>query len=1277
MKYPVWKPILFLVILGLAALFLSNKGLNKGIDLAGGTVLTYQVNVPEEVDNPTEAIDETITILADRVDPSGVMNLIWRRVGTSRVEVQMPLASDDVRTKRRAFENQIEQLTQAPVSPDVLDAALAVKGDAQTQELTNVAAGRSDIQSKLTEAAEAIASLNDAEAELSTAEASFAETNTALDAARKALTEYLANKATGAGDDTEADPKEGELRAAIQRGENMDRAAYANVSAQAKAVREAQGAVDTIKASVLESPISRLTIDTIASLSDQPTKDTPSLRAQAIEELKTSNPSLADQIDKVFVVYADLEKIKGPLDDPEDLKALLRGSGILEFRIAASTQLPLDPAEYFTRLADNGPTAEPNAPYVWRKIRDLEQWLSDNDLGTSDVEAMSDEQVRSYFQTSQGLYGARFGEDYYLLLGNTSDTSVTQRDKGWAVAGVTRGQAPNGFPAVNFNLNPIGANALKRVTAPNIGQPMAILLDGNVLTAPRVNSALSKTVQVTGDFSTADVTYLIRSMKAGSLDATLSDNPISEKTVGPAIGKDNLSKGLKASIIALAMVSVFMIIYYFFAGGVAVVALLANMLLILGVLAFVDATFTLPGIAGLVLTIGMAVDANVLIFERIREELKAGRRLDAAVREGYGKALSTILDANLTTLITCIVLGYTATADIKGFAVTLGIGIAATLFTALFGTKMILDAYVQFSKARTLSMLPMAMPALEGLLSPKVNWLKLRPIFMVFSVVTIGLGLTLVASRGSDMLDIEFRSGTAVSFRLAETQEGQQQFFPRSSVEDLLKDYADVAGELRDGKSIEAFAPEQQSKAELLSRLQEESNQRFAEATTTAESTGLPPELDQAADFTLFGTATIVTEGDTSEQDGQLMASGFSVQTLITDDRAVSNFITSVFGDKLKQDPSVSFQGDDFVEMTNDTPVFRISASRGGQATLGENVPGLAVGQDINVTEFLGGIAIVIDDMSVALSADQFEERIARIRRQPNFSGLVPDQFKIIGLRPAGTVQVQSPGVDGKMNTVAQPAFTAFAFLAKSDGINYAQDIDAFRDIGGFADVEWHVVREAMVRGSALDSVTKFSAQVSETMKQQAFTAMFLSLLAVVIYIWLRFGSFRYGLAAIICLVHDVAITLGLIGITGYLMQVPGVSSLFILEDFKINLAIVAALLTIVGYSLNDTIVIFDRIRENRGRQARATPAMVNDSINQTISRTILTSGTTMIALFVLYLFGGPGVHGFAFAMLMGVMIGTYSSIAIAAPILLWGYTPEKNQAKAQTQSTPTTADES
>jgi SecD/SecF fusion protein len=298
---------------------------------------------------------------------------------------------------------------------------------------------------------------------------------------------------------------------------------------------------------------------------------------------------------------------------------------------------------------------------------------------------------------------------------------------------------------------------------------------------------------------------------------------------------------------------------------------------------------------------------------------------------------------------------------------------------------------------------------------------------------------------------------------------------------------------------------------------------------------------------------------------------------------------------------------------------------------------------DPNVQDMVGGVAVILEDLAPALSIEAVQERITRMRRQPAYEQLGLKGVEVFGLQRAGS------------NREGEPTYRKLAVVLSDYETNYAEDRTDFNNPLGLAASGWDIVRDALQSDSSLASVSNFSSQVSGTMKQQAIVAMVLSLLAVVAYIWLRFGSLRYGLAAIAALVHDVSITLGVLAICGFLVDIPGLHQALLLDDFKINLALVAALLTIVGYSLNDTIVVFDRIRENRGRLPRATPAIINTSINQTVSRTVLTSGTTLIAVLTLYVLGGPGVHGFAFAMLIGILVGTYSSIAIAAPILLIG----------------------
>ena len=308
---------------------------------------------------------------------------------------------------------------------------------------------------------------------------------------------------------------------------------------------------------------------------------------------------------------------------------------------------------------------------------------------------------------------------------------------------------------------------------------------------------------------------------------------------------------------------------------------------------------------------------------------------------------------------------------------------------------------------------------------------------------------------------------------------------------------------------------------------------------------------------------------------------------------------------------------------------------------LGDNIDRSGVVAD--VTDYLGGVAIILDDMDPPPTLDELKTRIERMRLQPGFDTL--------GYRPSSVIGLN---LDTSHQTDSAARYRS-AVVVTMDGVtNYVDAPDTFNAPDGLAATEWKLVHAAARRDTSLESVSNFSSQVSRTMQQQAIVALVLSLLAVVIYIWIRFGSLRYGLAAIAALVHDVLIALGAVALAGYIDDT-ALGGALMLNDFKINLALVAAVLTIVGYSLNDTIIVFDRIRENRGRLTRVNTKIINDSVNQTISRTVMTSGTTLLAVSTLYVLGGEGVHGFAFSMLVGVLAGTYSSIVIASPILLWG----------------------
>ena len=352
----------------------------------------------------------------------------------------------------------------------------------------------------------------------------------------------------------------------------------------------------------------------------------------------------------------------------------------------------------------------------------------------------------------------------------------------------------------------------------------------------------------------------------------------------------------------------------------------------------------------------------------------------------------------------------------------------------------------------------------------------------------------------------------------------------------------------------------------------------------------------------------------------------------------------TTFSDVLDKEAPLNFRG---AAGPNESvpPISRSVAVPVLQGNLGQNI-GRSDIQD-NVADYLGGGVILLPQIDPPASVEGIRRRVDRAWQgiQGEELNLAYRPFMVAGMDVAEGTDAAGDSVYASAAVVVGPDTHA----------NYTEDAEQFYSNGaGHATRVWQLVHGGMRRDTSLDSVSKISPQVSGTMRTRAVVAMLLSLLAIVAYIWLRFGSIRYGMAAIVALVHDVVITLGVLAILGVIHD-SAIGRALMLTDFKVNLALVAALLTIIGYSLNDTIVIFDRIRENRGRLAHASTSVLNTSINQTISRTVLTSGTTFIAVLTLYLFGGEGVHGFALAMLIGVIVGTYSSIAIAAPLLLIG----------------------
>lgn len=713
------------------------------------------------------------------------------------------------------------------------------------------------------------------------------------------------------------------------------------------------------------------------------------------------------------------------------------------------------------------------------------------------------------------------------------DPDPEKRITGRLLVGVRPTITEKGW-AVSFTFNNRGGFLFGQVTSRNLPQEgegffthLAVLLDDRIHSAPTINARITTSGVIEGRFTEEEVNTLADVLNAGALEVPLIKEPVTEATVSALLGKDVQQKGFLSIGIAVAAVFIFTLVYYLKAGFVADVCLALNILLVMGAMSMIDATFTLPGLAGLVLTIGMAVDANVLIFERMREEQARGSSIRMSVKNGFEKAFSTIFDSNITTLLTAVVLYYIGTDQVKGFAVTLFIGILTSMFSTLYIGRLIFDIAEQKRWLKDLRM--MSLVSAQG-----VNFLGKKQIAFAASGILIVGGLIAVGMRGNDNLDIDFRGGSMVTF------------------------------------GFEGETPEEPEVRALIEPKFEES---ISIEQLTVKQTD---EAGTVIERKLYRLRTVV--GDTSE---------------------VSQKIKSAFADSKY---SLEQQ-----HLTIDTENI---------ATITELDPSSQLDQ-----AFLNGHTATVKVTQKMTPGALADDAVAVYAAQKNLS--TSDVTELIESVQAG----------GKTDEIA---------------LGFSPTIDPAEIPGILTGLKAELERDPH-----FEEINSFDQSVTGDAKWAAITAMVVSLLIIVGYLWIRFQRVTFGIAACAALVHDVLIVLGMVAIGAYLSGTP-LSSIFLLEDFKINLPIIAAFLTIIGYSLNDTIVVFDRIREIRGRNPALTEEMVNTSLNQTLSRTILTSLTTFIVVVILYVMGGEGIHGFAYCLMLGIIVGTYSSIYVAAPILVW-----------------------
>ena len=551
-------------------------------------------------------------------------------------------------------------------------------------------------------------------------------------------------------------------------------------------------------------------------------------------------------------------------------------------------------------------------------------------------------------------------------------------------------------PYVSLDLTGRGGKVFAHITEKNVGRRMAIVLDGVVRSAPVIRERiLGGSAQISGSFTHEEAADLAIVLRVGALPAPV--DIIQNMTVGSTLGQDSINQGITSGAFGALMVVVFMLIYYRLSGVIANSALVLNILLLFSGLAVLNATLTLPGIAGIILSIGMAVDANVLIFERMREEYALGKSVKSSIDGGFSNAFSTIVDSQVTTLITSVALFMFGTGPIKGFAVTLSLGIIFNLFAALFFSRLMFDTINAVHPMKRLNFMRITK-------KPKLDYLKIKNITYTLSAVMVVIGFVafIQIARGHANMGVDFSGGSLLQYK-----------------------------------------------------------------------------ADQ--DFTMAQ-----------------VRDAFSKNNM----------------------------------------------------------------QDINLQEVENEHRLIIKVKKSAAVVANLGDKVGSI-----LSSELPDKH-----------------------------FT-------------------------------------------LESQSEIGSSVSSVLRNKAIQAIFISLAGVIIYLAVRF-DIRFGLAGAAATFHDVMVVLGICW----------------LMDIEVTLLLVTALLTLAGYSLNDSVIVFDRIRENMSKtDERSLTRVINDSINQTLSRTIVTSGTTVIVLIALYFGGGAVIHDFAFALLIGIIVGTYSSIFIASPLLtLW-----------------------
>ncbi len=807
-----------------------------------------------------------------------------------------------------------------------------------------------------------------------------------------------------------------------------------------------------------------------------------------------------------------------------------------------------------------------------------------------------------------------------------------------------------GRNAIAFKLNSEGSSRMYMLTSLNKDLPMGIVLDNQLHNAPNINSAIHSRGEITGQFSTREINELINNLNSGKLDVALNNEPISEDFIESTLGNELKQKGFWAIGISLVLVLVFMVFYYRFAGIVATMALLLNMLLILALIMAIDQPLSLTGLAGLVLTVGMSVDANVLIFERIREELDRGAAMRMAIRNGFDKATTTIVDANVTTLITAVVLYAIGTEQIKGFSVTLFLGILMSMFTAIYVSRLVFDIWERKRWLKQINMFRL-------LEKNKFAFLEKVSLTSIVSALLIAGGIAGMFLLGSKILDQDLRGGSTARMVFKDQQNIDDL---RDTLSGLNLVYEHTGEDIEfnvseNGSEDPEFA---KRKFKVDSNLPawegpESGVEKFKELDEILAETFAGKLLLHSAEIKGLSQTQPPTDGNTdgdAGSDAEPESTDVGLQWRGLPDLNVTALTTSLVtyqepeseaGGEQQADPESSEEqqpADSAGQETQDPATAEGAAAAEGGANQDETA--------------------AADGTPAEGAGDQESEESAEEESAPGNDRVAVTHEMVVKPAVMGKTLVaflmeaaEQSNLQLYENdiTISSPDKIEGETIesTKSENWTVTMQVSEAAD----ADKVLSVWRDRFSTEPVFEASSSVGGQIAGKTMGQAAAAIIASLLGIIAYIWIRFQNLAFGLAAVIALIHDVLIVLGAIAISHWIGDALGFIKM---EKFKISLEVIAALLTVIGYSLNDTIVVFDRIREVRGKRTEITKDMINTSISQTLSRTILTSLTTFIVVFILYWAGGDAIHGFAYALVVGVIVGTYSSIFVASPALLW-----------------------